>query len=40
MTGFIKMVVKDDDEGTLLGVRAAGESASALIQCASLLIQV
>eukprot|EP00123_Amoebidium_parasiticum_P021047 comp6064_c0_seq1/m.1901 comp6064_c0_seq1/g.1901 ORF comp6064_c0_seq1/g.1901 comp6064_c0_seq1/m.1901 type:complete len:633 (-) comp6064_c0_seq1:531-2429(-) len=37
-TGFVKMIVTADEEARLLGMRAAGEDASAIIQAAALLI--
>jgi len=37
-TGYVKMIVTDDEQARLLGMRAVGEDASALIQSAALLI--
>lgn len=38
-TGFIKMICKDDEQGTLLGMRAAGAECSGIVEAASMLIQ-
>ncbi len=37
--GFIKMIVSDDDEMRLLGIRAVGAHASSVIQASALLIR-
>ena len=37
--GFIKIIVSDDDENKILGMRALGERSSAIIEAASLLIK-
>ena len=40
VTGFFKIIVTDDEEMKILGMRALGESASSAIQAVALLIEM